>query len=350
MHRKKIATSFYRQLAILLEAGFSLIRALNTLAARSSNRPFKRVIQGLVTQVERGTTFSEALAQEPRYFPPLQVQLIRAGEGSGNLPTMLDRLAEAGMQEISVRNRLRASLVYPVLVLFIAVLLIGFLASTIVPTFSELFASVHAPLPAVTRFLIASSYFVTHRWYVVLLAAVVIVLMVRFLIFLPPIRHLLDGFKLRFRILGPLTKEYIVVNTCRTLGMLLQSGINLLRALELTRDASSNRVVAEGLEAARQEVTRGRGLEAPLRRTKILPPDVVDMVVTAQETGALAENLVYAADIYEEELNNKMRIVSSLTEPMLVLIVGAVVIFVALSLFLPYIKLLSLMSGSSEGE
>src|ERR1051325_6085164 len=126
MHRKKIATSFYRQLAILLEAGFSLIRALNTLAARSSNRPFKRVIQGLVTQVERGTTFSEALAQEPRYFPPLQVQLIRAGEGSGNLPTMLDRLAEAGMQEISVRNRLRASLVYPVLVLFIAVLLIGF--------------------------------------------------------------------------------------------------------------------------------------------------------------------------------------------------------------------------------
>jgi general secretion pathway protein F len=129
--------------------------------------------------------------------------------------------------------------------------------------------------------------------------------------------------------------------------MLLQSGINLLRALELTRDASSNIVVSRGLETARDEVTRGLGLEGSLRRTRILPPDVVDMVVTAQETGALAENLIYAADIYEEELNNKMRIISTMTEPLMVIVVGSVVVFVALSLFLPYIKLLSLMSGGA---
>jgi len=351
MNKKKIATNFYRQLAILLQAGFPLVRALNSLAQRMSNRRFQAVIRGLIAQVERGSTFSEALAQTPAYFPPLQVQLIRAGEGSGNLTTVLDRLASAGMQEITIRNRFRTSLVYPCLVLIVAFVLIGFLATTIVPTFAELFRGAGAEVPPQTQALIDASDFMRVKgWYVVPLVIVAAALVFRGLLSIRAVRYYRDRLKLRSRVLGPMTREYIVVHTCRTLGMLLQSGINLLRALELTRDATSNLVVSAGLQQAREEVERGRGLEGPLRRTRIFPPDVVDMVVTAQETGALAENLIYAADIYEEELNNRMRVVSSMTEPMLVLIVGVVVVFVALSLFLPYIKLLGVMSGLQVEE
>jgi type IV pilus assembly protein PilC len=350
MNRKKIVTNFYRQLAILLEAGFPLVRALNTLASRLSHRKFQAIIRSLVVQVERGTTFSESLTATPEYFPALHVQLIRAGEGSGNLTTVLDRLATAGMREIAIRNRVKTSLVYPCLVLLVAVVLIGFLATTIVPTFSDLFAGFDVEPPPQTQFLLDASQFLKTRWYILILGLIALVLLVRGLLAIRALRYYRDHLKLRFRFLGPMTREYIVVHTCRTLGMLLQSGIHLLRALELTRDASSNLVVASGLAQAREEVERGRSLEGPLRRTGIFPPDVVDMVVTAQETGSLAENLIYAADLYEEELNNRMQVVSSMTEPMLILVVGAVVAFVALSLFLPYIKLLNLMSGGQIEE
>lgn len=350
MRRKKLVTSFYRQLAILLEAGFSLLRALNILSQRVSRRQFQQVVRNLVDRVEKGQSFWEALEQEPRWFPALQVQLLRAGENSGNLPRVLDRLHESGMREIAVRNRMRSSLAYPAVVLVVAVLLIGFLSTTIVPTFSALFEGIHAQLPAPTRALIASSDFVRHQWVHILIGGGLAVVLIRILLTLRAVRYLSDSLKLRFTAFGPLTKEYVVVHTCRTLGMLLQSGINLLKALELTRDASPNLVVARGLEQARDDATRGRGLERPLRQTRIFPSLVVDMIVTAQETGALAENLLHAADIYEEELENKMRLLASMTEPVLVLVVGSVVIFVALSLFLPYIKLLTVMSGGAVVE
>jgi type IV pilus assembly protein PilC len=237
------------------------------------------------------------------------------------------------------------------MILVLAVVLIAVLVVKIVPTFAHLFEEVGAAVPPQTQFLIEVSDFVRSRgWYMIPMVVVGLVLALRGLLALRIVRLYRDHLKLRFRVLGPLTREYVVVHTCRTLGMLLHSGINLLRALDLTSDASSNLVVQEGLRQAREEVERGRGLEGPLRRTRILPPDVVDMVVTAQETGALAENLIYAADIYEEELNNRMSVVSSLTEPALVLVVGSVVFFVAISLFLPYIKLLSVMGGSQLAE
>jgi type IV pilus assembly protein PilC len=157
----------------------------------------------------------------------------------------------------------------------------------------------------------------------------------------PPVRYAVDLVRLRYAAFGPLTKEYVVVHTCLTLAMLLEAGIGLLRALELTRDAAFNRVVFRGLEQARQQITAGRDLEIPLRRARIFPPLVVDMIATAQETGTLDQNLNRAARIFENQLDDKMRFLSSVTEPLVVLLVGGVVFFVATSMFVPYIQLIS---------
>lgn len=340
MNRTQLVTTYYRQLATLTKAGFSLMRALRIIADRTSNRAFAEIVRGLITQVEKGNTFWEALQTQPRYFPSYQTQIVRAGETSGNLTTVLDRLATAGMRDVTLRNQIRSLLAYPAIVLVVAVSLIGFLAISVIPTFVALFEEIEAPLPKPTRFLIFASKLVADHWFALALGLVLGVLLVRFAITLRPVRRVLHRLKLNSTLLGPLTKEYVVVQTCRTLGMLLQSGINLLRALELTRNATPNLVVADALERTRLEATQGRSLEVPLREARIFPALVVDMIMTGQETGALGENLLHAAEIYEEELETKMRIITSLTEPVMALLVGTLVMFVALSLFLPYIRLL----------
>jgi type II secretory pathway component PulF len=345
MRRKKLVISFYRQLGVLLEAGFSLMRAMEIFGARVSNRSFRSVIARLVDSVRKGNAFWESLEREPAMFPDTHVQMIRAGEYSGRLATVLERLAEAGARELALRSRLRAMLAYPCIVLIVAVALVGFLSATIVPTFAGLFEELGEQLPGPARVLIGASEMLRLGWINFAGAAVALAAIVYILGRVPRARRLRDWLRLRFVVFGPLTREQVVVQTCNTLAMLLQAGINLVRALELTRDASPNRVVADGLEQARVAVTAGRGLEGALRRAEIFPPLVVDMIATAQETGTLDENLRRASEIYSAELDNKIRLLSSLTAPVLVIMVGAVVLFVAFALFMPYLRLMTVMGG-----
>jgi type IV pilus assembly protein PilC len=339
--RKRIVTAFYQQLSILLEAGYSLMRALDVLASRDSNRAFKAAITRAAENIRKGSTFWEALDKERAYFPALHVQMLRAGEYSGNVPTILHRLSETGMREIGIINRVRATLAYPCIVLVVAVGLIAMLSYLLVPTFIAIFADNSIPVPGQLQLLVSMSNLVQHHWLMLLLGAVALVLLVRMLLAMPPVRYALDLVRLRYAAFGPLTKEYVVVHTCLTLSMLLEAGIGLLRALELTRDSAFNKVVFRGLEQARQEITAGRDLEVPLRRARIFPPLVVDMIATAQETGTLDQNLNRAARIFENQLDDKMRLLSSITEPLIVLVVGAVVFFVATSMFVPYIQLIT---------
>jgi len=324
-----------------LEAGYSLMRALETLASRASNRDFKAAITRTVENIRKGSTFWEALDKERAYFPPLQVQMIRAGEYSGNVPTILGRLSEAGTREIAIINRVRTTLAYPCIVLAVAVGLVVMLSYFLVPTFVGMFADNALPIPGQLRLLIAMSSLVQNHWLMLVLMAVALVLLVRMVLAMPPVRYAVDMARLRYAAFGPLTKEHVVVHTCATLAMLLEAGISLLRALELARDAAFNRVVSRGLEQARQEITAGRALEAPLRRARIFPPVVVDMIATALETGTLDQNLNRAVQIFEDQLENKMRLLSSVTEPLLVLLVGGVVFFVAASMFIPYVQLIT---------
>lgn len=345
MKRKKFAASFYRQLAILLEAGYSLTRALDILANRSSARRQRAMIQRLNAALMRGNAFWESLDAERAYFPAIQVQMIRAAEFSGSLPLVLNQLADAAMREVGLVNRIRATLIYPCVVLFFGIGLIIFLSQAIVPTFGEIYADMGKELPLPTRVVIGLNKVVQFHWWRILIVMAAIAVVLWLIGRWPRVRYLIDWLKLRYTLIGPLTKEYIVVHTCGTLAMLLRAGINLVRALELTRDSASNRVVSEALELTRTEVTAGRGLEEPLRRARIFPDVVVDMIATATETGTLDQNLVRASQIYEQELEDKMRNLASLAEPFLVATVGGLVMLVAFALFMPYLELLTTMSA-----
>jgi type IV pilus assembly protein PilC len=348
MKRKKYVASFYRQLAILVEAGYPLIRALEILARRSSKRRNQAMIVRLVASLQRGNAFWESLDQERSYFPATEVQVIRAAEYSGNLPVVLNQLTDSTMRTMVLVKRVRSTMMYPVVVLLFGVGMMIFLSHYIVPTFSQMYAEMDRQLPLPTRIVIGANNMVQDQWLLILVSLGALAAIVWMVGRWNRVRYLIDRLKLRVTLFGPLTKEYIVVHTCGTLAMLLKAGINLVRALELTRDAASNRVVSEGLEQTRIEVTAGRGLEAPLRKAEIFPDVVVDMIATATETGTLDQNLVRAAQIYEQELEDKMRDLAAMVEPMLVAVVGGLVMLVALSLFMPYFDMLTAIATEQQ--
>jgi type IV pilus assembly protein PilC len=344
MKKKKIITSFYRQLAILLEAGYSLIRALEILAKRSSGRRQGAMINRLAASLQRGNSFWESMDLERGYFPSTDVQVIRAAEYSGNLPVVLNQLTDSILRDMALVKRIRSTMLYPVLVLVFGFAMMAFLSHYIVPTFSQMYEEMGRTLPLPTRVVIGLNDGVRDHWLLILVALGAFSVIVWMVGRWPSVRYLIDNLKLRWRIFGPLTREYVVVQTCGTLAMLLTAGINLVRALELTRDSASNRVVAEGLELARAEVTAGRGLELPMRKAEIFPDVVVDMIATATETGTLDQNLIRAKQIYEQEIEDRMRDLASMIEPMLVGVVGGLVMLVAFSLFMPYFDMLSAMA------
>jgi type II secretory pathway component PulF len=348
MNSRKPYFSFYRQLAILLKAGFTLLRSLDLLTRSAATRGIAPVVRRLIERIERGSSFWEALGQDPGHFPELEVQLVRAGEESGQLPDVLQRLAAAGMQELAFRGRLKAAAAYPCLIAAASIGMVVFLSAVVLPVFVDSFRQQHLPLPAVARVVLAAGDAVTQHGLVLALVVVAVGLLIRLVVAVPKVRHAWDGLKLRSTWFGPLTKEYVVVRTCGTLAMLLESGVNLLRALELVRDGAVNRVVARTLNEMREEVTAGRDLTAPLRGRAILPAMVVDLIATGEAAGCLPESLQHASEIYQEELNHKLQLLENLTEPALLLAAGLVVMVVVFSVFLTYIHLVHVMAAGGS--
>lgn len=345
MKERRQLYSFYRQLAILLRAGFTLLRALNILSETGSSRQLSPVLRNVIGQIEGGSTFWGALEREPAYFPPLEVQLVRAGEESGRLPDVLKRLAAAGMRQIKLKNQIATIAAYPCVVVVAVVAVIILLSTIVLPNFLQFYNQYHIELPFAARVIMRISNLVTHHGVVLLLAVAVVVALLRMGIAQPKIRYAWDSLKLHYAPFGPLTKEYIVIGTCSTLGMLLESGINLIRALELTRDGASNRVVRRVLNDVREEVTAGHSIAGPLRAKPIFPALVVDMIISGVDAGNLPENLSHATEIYQEEFDNKLQLMQRMTEPVLVLFVGAIVMFVVFAFFFTYIRLITAMSS-----
>ena len=345
MKERRQVYSFYRQLAILLKAGFSLMRSLGFLAESGSNRSLIPALRSVIGRIEAGGTFWGALEHEATYFSTLEVQLIRAGEESGKLPIVLDRLADSGMRHIKLRNQIATVAVYPCLVMMGAVLLIVILSVFVLPNFVQFYGQYRMKLPLPARITMKLSHLIVHHWVILALGVLLIVVLIRGILSMPPVRYAWDSLKLRYTVLGPLTKEYIVVHTCGTLSMLLESGINLIRALELVRDGVPNRVVRKTIDRIGKELTAGHGIEGPLRDTAIFPRLVVDMIASGVEAGSLPENLEHATEIYQEQLDTKLHLFQNMTEPALVLVVGAVVMFVVFSFFLTYVQLITKMAG-----
>ena len=339
----KQLTIFPRQLAVLLDAGLPLVRALRTLERQSrKNFAMLKVMQELANAVEGGSTFSEGLAGQSRSFNKLYVNMVRAGEASGAMETVLNRLAEFMEKAERIAGKVKSAMVYPVIVLTVAMTITSGLMIFIVPKFSKIFDEMlpGEPLPGLTMFVICISNFMKDQ--AIVMFGGLFALFVAFKMFKKTKAgaFAIDLFLIKVPPINSLVVKSSVARFCRTLGTLMQSGVAVLQALQIVRDTAGNEMVVRAIQSVHDAVKEGEGMSRPLEQAGIFPGMVVSMIEVGEETGALPEMLNRIADVYEEEIDRAVEAMTSLREPIVMVSLAVVVGGIVIALFLPLIKLI----------
>ena len=344
---RKDLTVVTRQLAILLGAGLPLIRSLRTLEKQAQNPAVQGVLGKTCEIVEGGATFAEALSQSPKSFDKLYLNMIRAGEASGAMEVILDRLANFMESAARIAGKVKSALIYPCVILFIAILALVGLMIFIIPNFSKIFDDLleGEPLPGITQFLIDTSDTMMHQWWWYIVGVVSIVVIFKITVKIPQGKYAVDFCKYRMPLFGPIISKTAISRFSRTLGTLMSSGVPVLSALQIVKDTSGNEVVANGVQQVYEAVKEGEGIAGPLGKTKIFPEMVISMVEVGEETGKLPEMLDKIADTYEEEVNNAVSALTSLIEPIMIVGLAGMVGTIVIALFLPLTKIIEKMSG-----
>jgi type IV pilus assembly protein PilC len=340
----KEVTLFTRQLATLIGAGLPLVRSLNILRDQTKHNAFKEVIDSLAQQVETGSTFSDSLLRYPTIFSLLFVNTIKAGEAGGVLEIVLTRLADFREKSERLRSRIRTALIYPILVITVAMTVLTFLIIFVIPKFMELYEEIGSELPLPTLILLKISYFLQHRWIIGILFLVVLIISCKMLVKVPKIRYYLDVITLRFPVFGVLVQKVSIARFSRTLGTLIASGVPILQALMITKDTAGNEVIAQSITKVHDSIREGESIASPLAKTRIFPLMVVNMINVGEETGSLDQMLNKIADTYEEEVDVTVSTLTAFLEPMLIVIMGVIVASIVIAMFLPLVKLLTALS------
>ncbi len=335
----KELTLVTRQLAAMIGAGIPLPSALKAISSQLQNKYFKQVLESITDDVEAGMKFSESLKGHPDVFPALYISMVEAGETTGELDLMLRRWAFAAEKVLALRRKVRNAMIYPVLVLVMAIGIFIFLLVKVVPTFTKIFLESGVELPALTQFVIALSDFVRTRILLAFIAIVSFFVAFRVALGFSRFRYMWDGFKLRIPLFGTLIKKTAVARFARTLSTMLKSGVNILDGLEIVAKTSGNKVIERGLMEARDRIARGEMLSDALRDNPVYPPLVIEMISAGEKTGGLDEMLEKVAEFYEEEVDAAVEALTTMIEPLMLLIIGAMVGTIVVALYLPIFKL-----------
>ena len=342
--RKKVTTqnivTFTRQLATMIRAGMTFTVSLDTLSQQTENPTLKEIVGKLKKDVEGGLAFSDALVKHPKVFSELYVNMIRAGEAGGVLEEILERLIFIAEREGETKSRLQAALTYPAVVVSVAILVVGFLAVAVFPRFMNIFATAGVTLPLPTSILLAVSSFVQSYWWLILGGILIIIFSYRGYSRTEGGGFIIDRIKLKIPIFGLLIKKIVVARFARILSTLHSSGVPILNALEIVERTIGNVVISRVVENVRVSVREGESIAEPLRISKVFPPMVVHMITIGEESGALDKMLTEVADTYDREVDYALGNVTAALEPILITVMGAVVAFIALSLFLPYFDMI----------
>jgi type IV pilus assembly protein PilC len=349
--KSKVLTTFTRQLATLVDAGLPLLRGMRVLEKQERNPTLKGIIGDLSEAVEGGSTFSEALAQHPKVFNRLYVNMVKAGELGGVLEVVLNRLAEFQEKAQKIKGKVIAAMFYPVAVLFVAIAIMGVLVVIVIPKFKEVFAGLGEgrPLPAFTQFVMAISD--TVRNHMGMTALVIAVVVVLFLLFIKTKfgRLVWDKFLLKMPVLGPVVSKVAISRFTRTLGTLVSSGVPILQALNIVRETSGNVVIANAVTAVHESVKEGETITAPLEASGVFPPMVISMVDVGEQTGALPEMMMKIADNFDDEVDNAVAAMTSLLEPIMIIFLAVIVGSIVIAMFLPLIDLMNGLGGDGGG-
>ncbi len=336
---------FSRQLATMMAAGLPIVQALAILEKQTDNKKFKAMLKEVRTDVEGGTAFSDALAKFP-VFGRLYVNLVRAGEASGTLDTILDRLASFLEKDLELRGKIKSAMTYPTIVFVFAILVTYFLLTGIVPQFAQILTDLGSELPLLTRFLIAVSNFLRSSTLWLVVGAVVFYFAYRAFYRTDRGRRVVDRLKLRMPVFGTLNKKSALARFSRTLGLLLSSGVNIVEAVDITKGTAGNAVVEDILEETKNTIQVGEPLNATLLRyPEIFPPMVASMVAIGEETGALDAMLQKVADFYEREVDETVESLTAAIEPIMIIFLGGIVGMIVAGMFLPLFQIINTLSA-----
>jgi type II secretion system protein F len=334
---------FTRQLGDLLKAGVPLNRALATLREQTANGALAEIIEGVGKDVSAGATLHESLAKHPKAFSSLYTSMVRAGETGGFLEDVLRRLSIFIERDQELRSRVKSALAYPTLLIVIGGGAIAFLMVFFIPRFSEIFARMGDNLPLPTQIVMAVSSFVRNGWFLIFAGVAGLLTGLERLAATNAGRRMLDGLRLRVPVFGDIVRKNAISRFTRTLGTLLKSGVSILGALAIAKEAMGNAVLEEDVVEAVAGVKQGKSLAEILRTSKAFPPMVTQMIAVGEESGNLDEVLVDIADSYDTQVERAVRVFISLFEPALLVFMAALVGFVVIAMLLPVFSLSSMI-------
>jgi type IV pilus assembly protein PilC len=331
-----------RQLAILLDAGLPLIRSLRTIEVQASNKIARMIIGNVADNVEGGFTFSESLGKSKKTFDNLYVNMIKAGESAGALEIILDRLATFMEKTAKIVGKVKAAMIYPVVVITVALLVTSMLMIFIVPKFKTIFEELLAgvPLPGITAFVMNISDAIMNDWYYIFGGIVFFIVFLKIFAKFKFGRFILDWVILHLPVFGAIVLKSSISRFARTFGTLLNSGVPVLNALVIVRDTAGNLIIIKAVQKVHDAVKEGEGVSGPLKETKIFPEMVVSMLEVGEETGKMAELLEKIADTYDEEVDNSVDALTSIIEPIMIVGMAVVVGTIVVGMFMPLIKIM----------
>jgi len=345
LFRKRVSTRdlilFTRQLETMLESGLPILASLETLHEQTAHPELRLAIDRVRADVEQGGTLTDGLRRHPWCFPNLYANLVHAGEEGGMITSMLDRIASLLEYAEETEQRIRSATFYPLLIICELVLAFGVLVKFVLPRFASLFRNLNTELPLPTRVLIGTSDFIDRYWYLCLASIAGLIVAAVFWYRTEDARRRIDRFILTMPIFGEIFLKSIVSRFARVLAALVAGGIPIVQALEISRGALDNRVMEDEIDRMKEGLIAGQGLAEPLRGSEIFPPLVTRMLAVGEETGSIDKMLVRVARYYDQDVDYTIKNLSTAIEPILLLVLGAAVLFTALAVFLPLWNLMN---------
>lgn len=332
-----------RQLSTMLRAGITLTETLDILSEQAEKTTLKVVIKTVQKDVEAGASLTEAIARHPKVFSQFFISMIKTGEASGMLDSVLDQMASYFESIAAIQRKVRAAIVYPLVISVFALGITTFLLTAVVPVFKDIYAEAGGELPLPTQMILAISDFLRYRWWLILIIIVGLIVGVYQWNRTPTGRHFFDALKLRLPIFGKIFLKAALARFARTFAILIRSGVSMLTAMEIVAKTSGNVLIEEAILRARSSIRAGETISQPLRESPLFPPMVTRMISVGERTGALETMLNKITEFYEDQVSTAVAGLTSAIEPLLIASLGALIGFVVISMYLPMIKMWQLI-------
>ncbi|HEX8322875.1 MAG TPA: type II secretion system F family protein [Tepidisphaeraceae bacterium] len=347
---RKQLVNFTRQLSTLQDAGLPILRSLQILESQQKPGLFKAIVGGVADEVEGGGSLSEAMANYPKAFDKLYVNMIHAGELGGVLDIILNRLADFMEKAAKLKKKIIGAMIYPGVVITIAVAIVTMIMIFVIPKFAQIFADFKLKLPAITQVLIDFSHWVAvdYGWAYILFSPIAFIVLWRLIRMSDAGRYYTDVFLIHIPIIGQIIAKGSIARFTRTLGTLISAGVPILDAINITKETAGNEVYARALAKVHDAIREGESMADPLRATKVVDAIVVNMVDVGEETGDLDKMLIKVADNYDSDVDVLVGSLISILEPVMVVVLGTIVGFIVIALFMPMISLIQGMTGGSK--